>query len=212
VVAYATVALAVLGFAGLVRAKQWPGAALFVGGFTYLGFVRFGSGNLYGFVKTVAYLVPLTSCLVAIGAAQIARIGRGPAIAAGAAISLVLAAQVAAATETNHMFLQLEPTISREQAALRGLPARMHGPGAVLIQDFSPPIPDTPLTVNSVLDHVVAYFITDRDVTITGPLLTPELADRFRFVVRTGAAPSPPGQYALLWQNAGLGVFLYGRA
>lgn len=212
VFAFGAVALAALGFAGLVRAKQWPAAAVFVGGFTYLAFVRFGSGNLYGFVKTVAYLLPLTSCLVAIGASQLARIGRSPAIAAGALVGLVLSAQVAAATETNHMFLQLAPTISREQAALRALPARMTGPGAVLIQDFSAPIPTTPLTVNSVLDHIVAYFITDRDVTITGPVLTSEQADRFRFVVRTGPAPSPPRQYALLWQNTDLGVFLYGRA
>jgi len=211
VFAFATVALVVLGFAGLVRARQWPAAALFVGGFTYLAFVRFGSGNLYGFVKTVAYLLPLTSCLVAIGASQLARIGRTPAIAAGAVITLVLGAQVAAATETNHMFLQLDPTISRQQATLRALPARMAGPGAVLIQDFSPPIPTTPLTVNSVLDHIVAYFITDRDVTITGPVLTPEQANRFRFIVRTGAAPGPPGQYTLLWQNPDLGVSLYGR-
>lgn len=218
--AYATVALALLGFAGLVRDQRWPEAALFAGGFAYLGFV-FASGNPYGLVKTVAYLVPLSSCLVAMGAARLAHIGptvgrraigRVPAVMAAVVVSLVLAAKVASATETWHLFLQLPPTISRQQAALRALPSRMTGPGAVLIQDFSAPIPSTPLTVNSVLDHIIANFITNRDVTIAWPALKPELTGRFRFLVQTGTGPDPSAEYVLLWRDAGLGVSLYGRA
>jgi len=220
VVAYIVIALAALGLVGLIRSGRWPEAALFTSALAYLVYVRVGPGNLYGFVKTTSYLVPLTSSLVALGAAELYRcsapIARGfalraPALITGVAISLVLAAEVAAAVETQHLFLQLPPTISRAQTSVRAIPAQMTGKGAVLIQDFSPVVPGLPLYTNSALDHVVAYFITDRDVTVTGPDLTPELAGRFRFLVRTGVAPEPPPQYSLLWRNAALGVSLYSR-
>ena len=211
VVAVLAVVLAVAGVAGLVRRRRWPEAALFAGALAYLAFVRFGSGNQYGFVKTVAYLVPLTSCLVAMGAAQLAAVRRIPSAAVAVLAGVVLVAEVAAATETQHMFLQTAPTISRREAALRALPKALPGDGGVLIQDFSAPIPNTPLTVNSNLDHIVAYFIDDRDVLISGPVLTPALAARFRFVVRTGIFPDPPAPFRLLWRNTDLGVSLYGQ-
>lgn len=220
VVAYIAVALAALGLAGLLRSRRWPEAALFAGALTYLAYVRFGPGNLYGVVKTANYLVPLSSCLIALGARELFRaaapMGRRfarqvPAFLTASVLGVVLAAQVAAAVETQHMFLQLPPTISRTQTAVRALPGLMDGEGAVLIQDFSPTIPGVPLYVNSGLDHIVAYFITDRDVTIGGPELTPVLADRFRFLVRTGIFPEPPPQYMRVWRNDTLGVSLYAR-
>ncbi len=210
-VALLAVALLVVGLAALVRAGRWPEAGLFLGGLAYLAFVRFGSGNLYGFVKTVSYLVPLTSCLVALGASRVAGAGRAPAMAAATTVGVVLAGQVAATAETQHMLLLTPPTISASQARLRVLPQYLPPHDPVLLQDYSAPVPGLPLSDNSTLYHIVAYFLPDRDVVIAAPLLTPELAARFRYVVRTGILPAPPSPYRLLWQDADLGVSLYGR-
>jgi hypothetical protein len=213
--------LALFGLVMLVRAGQWLWPAMTGGVLAYLAYVRFGPTNLYGFVKTVSYAVPVTATAVAVGAAVLARqrlltgsptalLRRLPALVAAAAAVLVVGMQVGAAVETEHLFLQLDPTISAAQSNLRALEDVVPGRTSVLIQDPGPLIPGTPLTPNSNLTHIAAYFLSGRDVTLATPLNPNPPGDyEYLFTLSSNAALAG---YAPVWSDESLGVTLYRRA
>ncbi|MDQ4132788.1 MAG: hypothetical protein M3179_06170 [Actinomycetota bacterium] len=214
------VGVGILGLVMLVRAGRWLWPAMAAGVFLYVAYVRYGPTNLYGFVKTVSYALPVTSTVVAVGLTTLAgwrwpgrprtsRFAGSSAVVAVVGGVLIVGMQLSAAVETEHLFLQLDPTISKAQSNLRHLDEVVPVGDSVLIQDPGPLIPGTPLTPNSNLTHVAAYFLSNRDVTLATPL-RPDPPGDYDYRLVLSGSPAPAG-YRPVWSDETLGVALYER-
>ncbi len=219
-VALSSLALGGFGLVALVRTRRWLWVGMVSGTVTYLVYVRYVTGNLYGFVKTMSYALPVTSALVAIGFVGLTRLNvftrlRKPvrkgwvAVATPCALAAILFMQVSAAVETENLFLQLPPTISASDLALRDLQDLVPKDSAVLIEDPGPPLPGTSITANTGLFHVAAYFLAGSNVTLGSPVGSISTAD-YDYVLASASAMPRPG-YRDVWTNATLGLTLYQR-
>jgi hypothetical protein len=128
VLAVVVVVLIVAGLTSFALRRNWPAIGLFAAAGLYLAYLRLVAQFPYGYIKTVSFLAPLTSALIAVGALELvpairARLERpvefGPprlarmrpiALAAGVACLLVvLAVEAVNSVEMEHLWLRVGP-------------------------------------------------------------------------------------------------------
>src|SRR5207302_10584761 len=157
VLSYVMLILIAGGIVALALRRRWPELGLVGAAAVYLAYLRFVSQYPYGFMKTVSFLIPLTSALIALGALELVPAirtltaptptlpqrgreregGRGflPGLVAGiACLSVILAMEAVSSIEMEHLWLEVGPAaFPASFASLEALPRIVHGAGVLVV-------------------------------------------------------------------------------
>jgi hypothetical protein len=226
---YLMLLLIVGGIIALALRRRWQELGLVAAALAYLGYLRFISQYPYGFMKTVSFLIPITSALVALGALELLpairelrvpspreRTQRGLdfttrlALAAGTAcLAAILLVEAISSTEMEHLWLQVGPqAFPASFTVLSSVPGIVHGAG-VLVVNPTTAYPDR-------IKYAVAkYYLTDNNLA-EGDHIIPEsqLPFRYDFMI----VPWPPDtvdpgpDFKRVWSDSVVGLGLYQRA
>jgi hypothetical protein len=125
------VLLLVLGPVRAVLEGRAPEAALLVAGLAFVAYEGLVAGYPYGYVKSIDYLVPLTSAFVAYGATGVRQVLRSLAASQGLArtggalgvlgLALVLLASAVASRDMVKLWLSSGPSFTRAHLSFAGL-------------------------------------------------------------------------------------------
>ena len=159
--------LLVLGYARAIIQRHAQEAAILGAGLLFVAYEGAVARYPYGFVKSIGYMVPLTSAFVAFGAVgldssvrpPLRRVERGAGVAA---LVLVLLASALGSRDMVRLWLDnpSEPTFPRSYVALSTLAGEIPTGASVLVDS---PDADYPALVKVA---AVAYFLPDRTVRI----------------------------------------------
>ena len=128
VLAFVVVALIVAGLVSFALRRNWPAIGLFAAAGLYLAYLRLVAQFPYGYIKTVSFLAPLTSALIAagaldavpairdaifrraeFGARRLARLRAVAVVGGVACLAVVLAAETLNSIEMEHLWLKVGP-------------------------------------------------------------------------------------------------------
>ena len=159
------VLLMIAGVAMAVLQKHETEAAILIAGLLFVAYEGAVAEYPYGFVKTVGYLVPLTSSFVALGAtspaALLARSGRRAAVLVGwGATAMVLLASINATRDMLHLWLDSRPALTSADLRAERVASIVPVGATVFV--------DEPGTDYGTLIRAaaIAYFLPDRTVRV----------------------------------------------
>ena len=128
VLAFVVVALIVAGLVSFALRRNWPAIGLFAAAGLYLAYLRLVAQFPYGYIKTVSFLAPLTSALIAagaldavpairdaifrraeFGARRLARLRAVALLGGVACLAVVLVAETLNSIEMEHLWLKVGP-------------------------------------------------------------------------------------------------------
>jgi hypothetical protein len=128
VLALVVVVLIVAGLASFALRRNWPALGLFAAAGLYLAYLRLIAQFPYGYIKTVSFLAPLTSALIAAGALELvpairerlkargefgaprlARLRATALVGGVACLLVVLAVETVNSVEMQHLWLKVGP-------------------------------------------------------------------------------------------------------
>jgi hypothetical protein len=159
--------LLVLGYARAIIQRRAQEAAILGAGLLFVAYEAVVARYPYGFVKSIGYMVPLTSVFIAFGAIGLEslfrpRFRRWAQTAAAAALVLVLLASALASRDMVRLWYDnpSEPTFPRSYIDISAMASRVPTGSIVLI--------DAPGADYNTLVKVgaVAYFLPDRTVRV----------------------------------------------
>jgi hypothetical protein len=213
------VVLLVLGYARATIQLHAQEAAILGAGLLFVGYEAAVARYPYGFVKSIGYVVPLTSAFVAfggIGLESVFRPGlrRSAQVAGVGALAVVLLASALASRDMVRLWLEAPglPTFPHTYIALSGFATDIPVGASVLIDD---PVPDYATLVRIA---AIAYFLPDRSVRVySGSYRKGTFPDQdvrpgpcaFDYVI----SPVPPaGGSSLVYTDQTGGLHTYKRA
>jgi hypothetical protein len=211
--------LLVLGPVRAVLERRAPEAALLVAGLAFVGYEGLVARYPYGYVKSIDYLVPLTSAFIAYGAMGVRplvrslvgsqALGRAAGALGALALALVLLAAALASRDMVKLWLGFEPSFTRAHLSLSSLASTVPAGASVLV--------DRPTDSYGGLVEVaaIAYFLPDRPLRVfVGDVRLGTFADqnvrppacRFDYVLRD---QPPEGDFGLAGPvpNSALNVY-----
>jgi len=161
------VVLLVLGYARATIQRHAQEAAILGAGLLFVAYEAAVARYPYGFVKSIGYMVPLTSAFVAFGAIGLKsvfrpRLRRWAQVSGGGALVLVLVASALASRDMVRLWLEAPglPTFPHSYIALSEFGSAVPVGASVLIDD---PVPDYATLVKIA---AIAYFLPDRSVRV----------------------------------------------
>ena len=228
VLALGVVVLIVAGLASFALRRNWPAIGLFAAAGLYLAYLRLGAQFPYGYIKTVSFLAPLTSGLIAAGALELvpafrrsvawrnefggirlARLRTAALVGGVACLGLVLAAESLNSIEMQHMWLRVGPqAFPASFRALAGMAALVPRGSGVLEINPSPAYHD------GIKYAAARVYLTDDNLLLEDHL--PVAADvpfRVDFLI----LPWPPDTitadagFLRVWSDPSVGLALYRR-
>jgi hypothetical protein len=216
--------LIVAGVASVALRRALPELALFAAIALYLVYLRFVAAYPYGFMKTLSFVVPLTSALLAAGALDllppvVRRTGygrHGTAVASRngtvsavgiVTFAIVFLAQAFNAIEMQHMWVRAGPAFPRSYQALSAL-RTLVPPGAGILQ-----VNPSPAYHDGIKFAAARYFLTDHNLALSDAE-PPEQAPPFRYdyvIAPWPPATDRPSGFRKLWSQDDIGLALYQR-
>jgi hypothetical protein len=209
------VALIAAGMVTVVLRRRLPALGLLGTALLYLLYLRFPERYPYGFMKTLTYLVPVTSTLIAMGAVDLVSTLRNrrpwaielPSRAAVAGwtvaatlimltLAPVLVAEAMASTDQQRFWIRTGPTFPRSFEAMARFPELIPNGSGVLI------VKESTSYAEEVKVSAARYYLIEDNVVVE---------DRVPSVIHLPAHY----RYALLpdWENPGVGfrpIWSYG--
>jgi len=161
------VILLILGYGRATIQQHAQEAAILGAGFLFVGYEAAVARYPYGFVKSIGYMVPLTSAFVAFGGIGLEsvfrpRLRRWAQVAGVGALALVLLASALASRDMVRLWLEAPglPTFPHSYIAFSDFGSDIPVGARVLIDD---PVPDYATLVKIA---AIAYFLPDRSVRV----------------------------------------------
>jgi hypothetical protein len=215
----ASILILILLIAGHVRAilqKHAPEAAILATGFLFVGYEAALAAYPYGFVKSVGYMIPLTSAFIAFGATGLGTLvprafARRAQIGGVAALGIILASSAVASRDMIHVFVYRDPSFTASYLDFAKIADVAPAGSSVLIAE-----PDADYTT-LVKIAAVAYFLPDRPVRVysgdvrLGTFYQQDVlpnACAFDYVV---AAGPPAGDFKLVYSDSPESLNVYKR-
>ncbi len=212
------VILLILGYARAAIQRHAQEAAILGAGLLFVGYEAAVARYPYGFVKSIGYMVPLTSSFVAFGAISLDSLARPQlrraARAAGlAALALVLLGSALASRDMVRLWVESAglPTFPRPYIALSDFGSAVPVGASVLIDD---PAPNYATLVKIA---AITYFLPDRSVRVfAGDIRLGTFPDQnvrpapclFDYVI---SAATPGGDFSLAYTDPAAGLNVYRR-
>jgi hypothetical protein len=212
------VILLVLGFGRAAVQQHSQEAAILGAGILFVGYEAAVAHYPYGFVKSIGYMVPLTSGFIAFGALGLETLAQPPlrraARTAGVvALGLVILASAIASRDMVRLWVENpgNPTFSRPYLALSGLATAVPVGANVLVDDPAPNYAEL------VRIAAITYFLPDRKVRVfAGDISVVKFVQQnvrpqpcgFDYVI--GATP-PASDFSLVYSDATAGLGVYKR-
>jgi hypothetical protein len=190
----------------------------------YLVYLRFVASYPYGFIKTLSFVVPLTSALIAAGALDLLPriVGRprpgGRATAVGwrrgivpavgiASLSLILITEAFNAIEMQHMWVRAGPAFPRSYQGLSVLRTLVPTGAGILQVNPSPAYHD------GIKFAAARYYLTDHNLALSDAN-PPEQEPPFRYDYVIAPWPpttATPSGFRKVWSQDDIGLALYER-
>jgi hypothetical protein len=164
----ASVLLIALIAAGLVRAvveKHGPEAAILGAGLLFVAYEGLVARYPYGFVKSIGYIVPLTSAfagygVIGLGARVPERFRQAVTITAAVVVGLVVLASANATRDMLRLWVSSPPALASTDLRISDISSDVPAGASVLIDD---PTIDYGTLVKAA---AIAYFLPDRNVRV----------------------------------------------
>jgi hypothetical protein len=222
------VALIVAGLVTFVLRRNLPALGLFAAAGLYLVYLRLVAQFPYGYIKTVSFMAPLTSALIAaaaldavpairdalarraeFGTPSLARLRATALVGGVACLSVVLAVETLNSVEMEHMWLKVGPQAFPDSfRALADMAAMVPRGSGVLEINPSPAYHD------GIKYAAARVYLTDDNLLLEDHL--PALAD-VPFPVDFQILPWPPDTvtaspgFQRVWSDPNVGLALYQR-
>ena len=228
VLAIVVVVLIIAGLTSFALRRNWPAIGLFAAAGLYLAYLRLVAQFPYGYIKTVSFLAPLTSALIAAGALELvpairARLARqvefgvprsarlrATALVGGVACLLaVLAVEAVNSIEMEHLWLKVGPqAFPASFRALGGMAAMVPRGSGVL--EINP----SPAYHEGIKYAAARVYLTDDNLLLEDHL---PAAAEVPFPVEFLILPWPPDTvtpdqgFRRVWSDPNVGLALYQR-
>jgi hypothetical protein len=226
--ALVVVALIVAGLTSFALRRNWPAIGLFAAAGLYLAYLRLGAQFPYGYIKTVSFLAPLTSALIAagalelvpairervkrqveFGASRLARLWATALVGGVACLLVVLAVEALNSVEMEHLWLRVGPqAFPASFRALAGMAAMVPRGSGVL--EINP----SPAYHEGIKYAAARVYLTDDNLLLEDHVpAAAEVPFRVDFLI----LPWPPDTVAAdpgfrrVWSDPDVGLALYQR-
>jgi hypothetical protein len=159
------IALIATGLARAVVEKHGPEATILAAGLLFIAYEGLVARYPYGFVKSIGYVVPLTSAFAGYGAIGVGsrvpeRFRQPMAIAAAVVVGLVVLASANATRDMLRLWVSSPPALASTDLRISDISADVPAGASVLIDD---PTIDYGTLVKAA---AIAYFLPDRNVRV----------------------------------------------
>ncbi len=216
--------LVLAGGVVLATRRNFPALGLVALPGAYLLYLRFIERYPYGFTKTLSYLIPLSSALVAFGAVELVgairqtrgidrELPRQPASVPWQVASTVLAAalvpvlisQAMSSFDTERLWSQAGPTFPSSFQALATLPRQIPTRAWVLVVNPGSTYAD------EIKTSAVRYYLVEDNLEVHTRLVgQSDLKTRFDYLVAPPTVDAGP-DYRQVWEAPALSLVLYRR-
>ena len=205
--------------------RRLPVLGLIAAAGLYLAYLRFVERYPYGFMKTLTYLVPLTSALIAVGAVELvptiwARISRRiefprPRMAlvwkAGSAVAVaslipILATEAMSTVDMQRLWIKTGPTFPASYEAMSVLPKLVPRGAGILLVNPSRSYAD------EIKFAAARYYLVENNLALDDKVVPEgQLSIRYSFLLVPSSGTPVPTGFVKLWSDPELGLALYRR-